>query len=296
MKTLRILLILSLVCTTACVEENPKYSAKADARVQQLRKKIEEEVSTLKLDQWAGHYYFGDGLGVNVSLNITPKAGFVFEWHGCLGLYDRNYGKVHEKDNEIHLTFELENKREGFQGISPAFLPIKWGERRYLIATDEVVEFCNAINDGREPRKSVYGSFLLRDDDYKKKAEGFPPLPDKYRPYLLGQPIKAEIVKIGETSLRKSIADWNFRDTVVILNVGKKHGVRKGMEFRVHHPAHKFESATVKNVSEDSSEAVMIQIGEDDPLPSIGWKLSTASRWKDDKEVDDKPTQQSGTP
>ena len=113
-------------------EENPKYSETAAIRVQQLRKKIHEELSNLEADHWAGRYYFGDGLGVNVSLDIAPKTGFVFEWHGCLGLYDRNYGKVQEKDGEIHLAFELENKQEGFQGISPAFLPIRWGNRRYF--------------------------------------------------------------------------------------------------------------------------------------------------------------------
>lgn len=306
MRRLPVFLILLCSCGTPISEEkpispealeaDPKRSDGASARASELGKQVEQELSGLDADDWAGRYYFGDGLGVNVSLDIAPKAGFVFEWHGCMGLYDRNYGQVKEVDNEIHLAFELENKQEGFQGLSPAFLPVKWGERMYLIPADEVAEFCNAINYGDEPRRSARGSFLLREGDHEKKAEGTPALPEKYRPYLLIQPIESRIVKIGETSLRPSRVDWNFKDTVVVLNAGKKHGVFKGMKFHVHRPEDKFESAIVVSVAEDSCEAVMTQIGEEDSLPKTGWELSTASKWKDYKEVDEKSTQQTKPP
>jgi hypothetical protein len=59
------------------------------------------ELKTLKAHAWAGKYHYGDGLGVNVDLSLAPKSGFVFTWHGCLGLYDLNYGGVEEADGRI---------------------------------------------------------------------------------------------------------------------------------------------------------------------------------------------------
>lgn len=73
----------------------------------------------------------------------------------------------------------------------------------------------------------------------------------------------------------------NFRDTVVVLDAGKKAGVLSGMDFHVYDPDNAFEVATVRSVSEDSCEAVITQIEEDDPPPEAGWKLSTAVDWED---------------
>jgi hypothetical protein len=116
----------------------------------------------LKVDSWAGHYYYGDGLGVNVELSLAPKSGFAFTWNGCLGLYDMNYGDVVESSGKIRLVPKLPNEHKPFEGISQEFLPIVWGDRHYLIAAEEVVKFANAVNAGFEPREGAWGTFLLR--------------------------------------------------------------------------------------------------------------------------------------
>ena len=97
----------------AAAEHDPlKFSAEADAKAKALRAVIEQEIKTLRKPAWAGQYYFGDGLGANVSLWLAPKAGFLYQWHGCLGLYDRNYGAIAEgQDGTIRLHFELEGSR-----------------------------------------------------------------------------------------------------------------------------------------------------------------------------------------
>lgn len=71
-----------------------KFSKRADAILEARKKQIQQELESLKGDSWAGSYYYGDGLGVNVELTLAPKSGFAFTWHGCLGLYDMNYGNV----------------------------------------------------------------------------------------------------------------------------------------------------------------------------------------------------------
>jgi len=44
--------------------------------------------------EWAGEYYVGDGLGMNVRILVAPTAGMTYTWRGCLGLYDGNQGEI----------------------------------------------------------------------------------------------------------------------------------------------------------------------------------------------------------
>ena len=117
-------------------ESDGRFSEVSVAASEMQTKKIRQELRHFKDDDWAGEYYFGDGLGVNVSLTLAPKNGFVFSWHGCLGLYDLNYGDVVFTDGAVKLLFKYPNKQEGFEGIASELLPVRWGKRHYLIAVD----------------------------------------------------------------------------------------------------------------------------------------------------------------
>src|SRR5690242_13014799 len=86
-----------------------KFSSWSQATVEARRKRINHEVKNLKDHPWAGNYYEGDGLGVNVNLSLAPKSGFSFTWYGCLGLYDLNYGPAVESDGKINLIFTFRN-------------------------------------------------------------------------------------------------------------------------------------------------------------------------------------------
>jgi hypothetical protein len=271
------LLLVGIVCFLllpsqfAADKDAKKFSKKSKANLEAEKTLIRQELETLKAHPWAGHYYYGDGLGVNVDLSVAPKSGFAFTWNGCLGLYDLNYGDAVETDGRIRLVFKLPNERKGFQGIAREFLPVVWGDRHYLIPFDEVVKFANAINAGFEPRGTAWGEFLLRRDDVSKSASGFPNLPPQYSEYLLKQPIEAEISAVKENRMQNS-----GRVTTVLLNVGSTQGVKKGMEFFVYAPSTVFESATITRVDSSSSEAEIFQCCDDKAgPPSLGWKLST---------------------
>ncbi|MEN6405273.1 MAG: hypothetical protein ABFC77_02260 [Thermoguttaceae bacterium] len=283
MKSLCTLGIVVLCLAVACSAEDrtfaDKRSDKAEKTAAEYRKNIQAELKTLKTHEWAGEYYEGDGLGENVSLVLAPKSGFLFEWHGCMGLYDRNYGTVSVDKGIIHLAFTFPNERKGFQGIAPEFIPIAWGGRKYLIPTDDMKGFCNDVNDGSEPRKGSWGAYLLRRGDEKKEAEGFPSVPAEFSHYLLKQPIEAEIVAVGEYKTRPSVCDWKFKDTPVVLNRGKVHGLLKGMKLHVVKPNNVVESVEVTKVEDERSEGVMTQAGEKEAGPQVGWKLSTRCPW-----------------
>ena len=110
-------------------------------------------------------------------------------------------------------------------------------------------------------------------------VDGVPKVPNEYRQYLLEKPIEAKIIAVGAHSTRPSIVDWKFKDTPVTIDAGKEHGLRVGMELIVTKPRNAFEAFRITKVAEGSSEAIMTQIGEEDPGPQIGWRLSTQSPW-----------------
>jgi hypothetical protein len=256
-------------------KDGKKFSKGSKATLETKRALIDQELHALTAHPWAGKYYYGDGLGVNVGLSLAPKSGFAFTWNGCLGLYDLNYGDVFEVDGRIKLIFKHPNDREGFQGIAPELISIVWGERHYLIPADEVVKFANAINAGFEPSGSGSRRFLLREGDELKKVQGQPSLPSPYSEYLLKQPIKAEI-----SSIEKSRLEDDTRITTVTLNVGGAQGVKQGMEFYVYSPENIFEWARITGVDRSNSEAEVVQRVADEKRgrPSTDWKLSTSAQ------------------
>jgi len=176
--------------------KDKKFSKRSEAAASAKKAQIGQELKTLKEHPWAGSYYYGDGLGVNVHLSLAPKSGFEFTWNGCLGLYDLNYGDVIEKDGRITLVFTHPNARKGYEGISPELVPLIWGERHYLIPTDGFIDFANAVNAGFEPSASRSARFLLRDGDEVKSADGLPNIPAPFSEYILKRPIQAAVSSI----------------------------------------------------------------------------------------------------
>src|SRR4029079_175087 len=77
------------------------------------QKRINQEIETLGAHPWAGVYYYGDGLGANITLTVAPAAGFLYTLHGCLGLYDFNHGPIVVKNEELRLDPILPTERNG---------------------------------------------------------------------------------------------------------------------------------------------------------------------------------------
>lgn len=254
-------------------EPSDKFSQAAQAASEARTSRIRKELRKLKNHEWAGEYYYGDGLGVNVSLALAPENGFVFTWHGCLGLYDLNYGKVIFENGAIKLAFTYPNKQEGGEGISPELLPVHWGKRHYLIPVDRILDFTNDINAGTEP-DSLFGgrsqSFLLKRGDEKKRVAGQPTLPSEFLSYILPAPITARISSVTHTEVKDSC-----RKTNITIDVGSSTGLKKGMEFFLRNPSNVYARAVVTDVSERSATAVIEQDGLADPAPSTDWELST---------------------
>lgn len=101
------------------------------------------------------------------------------------------------------------------------------------------MSFCNAVNQGEEPRSNDYGDFFLRDGDEKKAVDGLPPLPEPWGQYLLKAPVRAKVVQV----LRSGDAK---------INLGSAAGLRKGMEL-VPLEEYLFSEQIVDSVEENSA-------------------------------------------
>lgn len=236
---------------------------------------VAAEIQRLPEHPWAGKYYEGDGTAVNRQLVIAPASGFTFDWHGCLGLYDRNFGSMRKEDGQLHLTFDLENQKSGLSGLEPVLLPIQWGERTYLVGSDKIVDFCNAVNSGMEPRKEMHGMFFLKVGDEKTTAAGKPTIPAQFEPYLLERPTTASIASIDGATTRPSIIDFHFIDTTVTLTSGRAAGLLPGMELGTIEPRRVVGTATVKETYDTTSSAVMTHTTDNGTTPAVGWVMST---------------------
>ena len=228
---------------------------------------IRTELKKLGKHDWAGEYIYGAWGDVQL-LILAPGSGFEIERHRCLGPVERNYGAVEVKDSRVHLRFSLKNPSEGWEKFAADWTIVRWGDRRYLVPQDGLVEFCNRVNLGFE------GHFLRKGDE-KKLVQGMPDVPAEYRDYLLSKPVEATVVAVGKASTRPSRADWNFKDTPVTIDAGSKNGLKAGMELAVTKPGWITEMVRITKVEEGRVEGIMTQIIEDSPGPQLGWRLST---------------------
>lgn len=195
--------------------------------------------SPTALDDLAGDYYFGDGLGVNCRMTVSKAGKFAFEWTGCLGTYDENKGAASIQGGILQLKPQKENRRQGFRGTATEFYPVRWGARMYLVPTNELVEFCNEVNQGTEPRREVHGQYYLRSADANKPASGKPAIPGEWSKYLLDHPVRGKIVELAGQQ-----GAW--------LDKGSKDGLLEGMVLTAQpHGQTRFAQVLVEAVESD---------------------------------------------
>ena len=257
-------------------------SAEAEADWEKRRLAIEKEIAELGEHPWAGDYCKGGGLS-GLYLILAPTSGFAYMRSADIGVQDRNHGDViHTDDGTLKLVFTFENAEYGFAAPEELVL-IRWGERHYLVAIDDVLAFCNHVVSGTEPRNSRYGWHLLRRGDHEKPAKGLPEIPKRFRECVLAEPIEAQITAASDTEIMDDLGTQVFYVTPVTLNAGRADGIRTGTFFRRCEPSGPVIScsARVTSLDDHTSQANLTQIPmgkAKPPLPEVGWKLTTGPR------------------
>ena len=250
-----------------------KQSPAAAAAATAIRERAEREALALgDKHPWAGSYYSGDGLGVNRSLVLSPEAGFSFEWEGCLGPYDRNYGDVADDGQTLLMAPVLPNDARHV-GLATALVPVTWGDRHYLVGFDKITAFCNDVNAGFEPRSSVHGSAYLRRGDETKTADGSPLSRAGRFHCLLDAPLQTRIVAVGGSTRTRERWGTDLT-TFVTIDAGHDKGVYEGLW--LFDAAFHFETRIVA-VEEHTSRARVVSSGakERTRRPTVGIPLTT---------------------
>lgn len=193
--------------------------------------------------EWAGMYYCGDGLGMNVAIALGPTGDLAYTWYGCMGLYDSNIGKVREAQDD-RLVFDLEKREGGDSGMrymEEEMALVRWGSRRYLVPMPDMQDFCNAVNDGWERsrpglRFAMKGTERVRawSEEDTAPPKGLPEVPSSARRWLLAVPIEAEILRVENVrTTPTSSAKLVGLQADVAINAGTDKGLRQGMVLHV---------------------------------------------------------------
>lgn len=238
---------------------DPRFQPATEQEAEARRTAILAEVATLGKDHaWAGEYSFG--------LMLAPHAGFVMELRGCASVDERNFGKVVSTVDGLEFLYELPNVFWGKASLPTRLMPVAWGGRHYLIAPEQMDEFCARVNSGREPRRERSGWSFLRLGDEEIEVSGLPDVPAEYRSRLRSSPIVAHITWVGPTS------DSGFA-TEAEIDAGTEHGVSVGLEMEVVEPDG-FRILTVVEAGPRSSR-VRIENTKADRAVEVGWTFDT---------------------
>lgn len=198
------------------------------------------EGNLLKPDEneWSGIYVLQHTEIMSTVFRWSPSIGFVglgTESCGAI-MSDISYGDVTWSANSLRLfptpNLNLDKSRKFMPIHLPTELvPIKWGGAHYLVSLSELKAFCDDYVAGLGTHRNTYVRPFIKVDDENENELSKPLLPKKYAK-LAKRPVVAKVRALRNYHLIKKSRNSNSHmDTEVVLNVGKKSGVKKGMSF-----------------------------------------------------------------
>lgn len=218
-------------------------------------------------------YYFGDGLGVNCTLELRSDHRFAFRWTGCLGEYDRNQGTWQLNGDILTVFPDKPNVVQGLSGMNLRYIPVKWRGRHFLVDENGMPGF-SAMSAERNPllierlKSDEYVHFA---SDYVKAEKvrgavgsGRPLLPMRYLPFYEKGPVKASVVRIQDSRH-------------VIINKGSVDRVRPGLLFTM--SASGDIDLEVVRVGKRESEARPVYFFNSDAPVKVGDSFTTGDTW-----------------
>lgn len=284
-------------------EEAARWRA-ADEAISDRRERIEEELAELRWSdlpddhwarEWAGAYYVGDGLGMNVYVFVAPEAGITYIWRGCTGLYDGGHGDIvevidldgDEKPDGLRIDWEL-RLESVYNYTCDEFYFVRWagpdgaGGRRYLVPASWMIQVVNDLNAGGLARQGLHTAARWYDhtsgrgprwSGYRGPVVGFPQMPEKWSRLLCTEPVDVIVMQVGAVTTGGVPELFDTTSARISLNKGSADGLYIGLEVRVELP-HGFRATiTIDELQEHIAGAecrVFSDVGECAPMPSVG--------------------------
>lgn len=171
--------------------------------------------------EFSGEYKIGGLMGEFLYLNLYPNGLFEYTYFNDIGPNGQISGELSIQNEHFILSPTVR------EGDSPAFvlfnsdhvdeeiIPIRWGDRRYLVPVDDITWFCNTVNLGWEPRYHEQGTVFLNLEDISKRIEELTEFPDEISWCILPKPITGLVTHLD--------------DKRVTINLGSDQGIFKGM-------------------------------------------------------------------
>jgi hypothetical protein len=251
-----------------------KYEEQAEAQIV----RIKAEVAQLKNHPWAGEY----SGGISGYLAISPNQGAALISGGCIRMYGTSSSV--RQNGKGWLEFSPEkNKEFGFHAFDAALVPVKWGNRRYLIPEDGLQRFTTDINLGEEPRSGGNGRFgihYLAVGDEDKPVSGLPDLPAEYLKMIRSAPVVANVRDV--TLLKNYQHDQSCgREYRVTLDKGSSDGLSEGDTLRPTNPDESYKSIDLIDVRNQSAAAVIFvdakSCTDTSQSPNKSWEYTTGA-------------------
>jgi hypothetical protein len=168
---------------------------------------------------FAGKYYLGDGLGANLCLTLRDDGTYEFIWRGCMGTYAQGKGTVSTQQDLVVLHPPIQSTMTDTPIFDSRFIPIAWGNRRYLVFERGMDEFTACVNIGLEPRMGLHGYWYVRmldtDPFIPAVPAGQPIVPAPWNERLLATPVTARVTVAENGGLE--------------IDAGRAHGLVPGV-------------------------------------------------------------------
>lgn len=277
---LLVMVVLPLQAPPAPVAKNPLPECALQALIEQERPAIEareqriaDELAHPDPDlegadswahEWAGRYYTGDGLGMNVMVCVAPHSGVTYTWHGCMGLYDANHGDiVEEYPDGLRVKLAIDPGASRYQFFSERLYFVRWGDRRYLVPQTKMLNLVNNYNGGSFTRASLFDIPLKfeRREDIRVHHQAAPPpgrpeLPDAYARLVLDQSVRFTITDVKTLPPRGVTRNVLVSESRVVIDGGRDRNVFVGMSIN-YREGLTFGMIAIESVGETTAEGTI---------------------------------------
>jgi hypothetical protein len=167
----------------------------------------------------AGAYIRGQGGLWHESLDIGVQGTYTRSFQGCTG--GSQATSTASRDGSILLLNDTRAENEpcadGVRAID-RFVIVPWDQRLYLVPELMILDFCNSVNTGAEPRSQEQSSFyFVKVGTCSAPSRGRPTLPEQWAPFILPRAV------IGVTSSP-------LEDGTTWVSFGSADGIVLGME------------------------------------------------------------------